>query len=147
MLQHGVSQLCVRWQCGVLSPPACYVFFVPEEGRLSLGSPAAMQESLPGSGFPRWKEAPLRAGEAQTLVPSPEDGELCCRARAALGSLGLCSSRGALPLPRPGLPPKGSGAKASLRGVPKVCQSPMESLKSFLSPAGAPAEISHRAVF
>lgn len=151
-----------------VSPPACYVFFLPEERRLSLGCSAGSRSGStagalpPASGFPCWKEAPLRAETLKTLLASPEDGEVCRRGRAAVGSAAAarqqrgygwgiaaggepregCAEAGLpLPPPCPGAPFEG------LRGVSKVCQSPMGLLKSFLSPTGAPAEISHRVIF
>lgn len=143
-----------------VSPPVCWVFFLPEEGRLSLGCSAGSNAGAlpPGSAFPRWKEAPLRAEKVKLCCHPRRMGRRVAEEELLLARLGHCSRLGCdgegmpLPFPRPVAPFEGLGAgvggvQACLRGVSEVCQSPMELLKSFLSPAGAPAEISHRVIF
>lgn len=124
-----------------VSPPACYVCFLPEEGRLSLGCGAGSRSGSnagtlpPGSGFPCWREAPLRAEKVKTLLPSPEDGEVCrteelLLARQRLGhcsrlgaAAGLRRSGAAAASPRPAAPFEGLEG-ASL--TPRSFESPPE---------------------
>lgn len=170
MLKQGILQVCVRRQCCVGKPTWVLRVFLPEEGRLSPGCSAGSNAGAlpPGSAFPCWKEAPLRA-EKVKLCCHPRRMGRCVAEEELLGSPAAarqqrgygrgiaagceprerCAGAGMpLPLPRPvalfgGL----RGVQASLPGVSKVCQSPMGLLKSFLSPTGAPAEISHRVIF
>lgn len=100
MLKEGILQVCVRRQCCVCKPTCVLRVFSAGGGealpglqrreplRQQCGSPPARLRlsTLEGSASP--------GREGKTLLPSPEDGEVCGRGRAAAGSAGALQQAG-----------------------------------------------------